>query len=159
MLSVALVLAGGRVWAEEALLRITWADKTVALTAAEWAKLPRTEVKAADPHTKAEHRYGGVAVRALLDLVQAPAGEKMHGGAQRLAVLAKARDGYAVLYALAEFDPAFSLRTVVLADRIDGQPLPEKAAPLQAIAPGDQRGARWVRMVTALEIVTVPAAP
>lgn len=149
--------AGGIGRATEAWLRVTWAEKSVVLSEAEWAKLPRTEVTSADPHTKTEHRYAGVAMREVLHLVQAPTDKDLRGAAQRLAVLVRGRDGYAVLFALAEFDPAFSARTILLADRIDGLPLPEKAAPLQVIAPGDRRGARWARMVTAIEIVSVPA--
>lgn len=145
--------------AEEALLRIAGPGRTVTLTAAGWAALPRTEVTAVEPHEKRGHRYAGVDARELLRRAGAPLEKELRGPAHRLGVLVRGRDGYAVLFALAEFDAAFSGRTLLLADRIDGAPLPEKAAPLQLIAPGDQRGARWVRMVSALEIVSIPLPP
>ena len=76
----------------------------------------------------------------------------------QLVVVARSRDGYAVVYALAEFDESFSSRTILLADKDDGQPLPEKSAPFQLITPSDKKGARWARMVTSLEIIPVGAA-
>jgi len=52
-------------------------------------------------------------------------------------VIAHSRDGYAVVYAPADFDDAFSGRTILLAEEVDGQPLPAKSAPFQLVAPGE----------------------
>ena len=62
-------------------------------------------------------------------------------------------DGYKVAFALAEIDPAFATREIVLADRRDGKPLDDKEGPLRVVAPGDKRPARWVRQVITLRIV------
>lgn len=129
-------------------------------SAAEFSALPHIDLTLVNPHDQKEHHYSGVNVRELLARIDAPLGEKLRGPAQQLGVLVKAKDGYAVLFALAEFDESFSSRTLILADRVDGQPLPEGMAPLQLIAPGDKKAARWARMVTAIEIIpTLPAAP
>jgi hypothetical protein len=34
----------------------------------------------------------------------------------------------------------------------DGKPLSDKDGPFQLVVPGEKRGARWVRQVTALKI-------
>jgi hypothetical protein len=62
-------------------------------------------------------------------------------------------DAYKVAFALAEVDPAFATREIVLADRRDGKPLDDKEGPLRVVAPGDKRPARWVRQVITLRIV------
>lgn len=83
--------------------------------------------------------------------------ERLRGPALQLAVVARAKDGYAVVFALAEFDESFSARTVLLADAEERNPPSDKAAPLELVAPGDQNAARWARMMASLEIVTVGA--
>jgi len=75
-----------------------------------------------------------------------------------MAVLARCRDHYDVVFALAEFDDAFSGRVILLADREDGGPLPDGQGPLRLVVPGDKRVARWARMVTSLEVAEVGAA-
>jgi hypothetical protein len=62
-------------------------------------------------------------------------------------------DGYRVAFALAETDPAFATREIILADMRDGKPLDAKEGPLRVVAPGDKRPARWVRQVSTLRIV------
>jgi hypothetical protein len=153
-LSLAVGLSAG-----EPVLKITTPEKTLAFTAEEFAALPRTEITAAEPHTQKEHRYAGVTVHELLVRAGVPLGEKLRGPALQLVVVARCRDGYAVVYALAEFDESFSRRTILLAEKDDGQPLPEKSAPFQLITPGDKKGARWARMVTSLEIIPAGATP
>jgi len=62
-------------------------------------------------------------------------------------------DAYKVAFALAEIDPAFATREIVLVDKRDGKPLDDKEGPLRVVAPGDKRPARWVRQVITLRIV------
>ena len=69
--------------------------------------------------------------------------------------MVEAIDGYKVVFALAEVDPAFATREILLADKRDGKPLDAKEGPLRIVAPGDKRVARWVRQVTTLRIVVV----
>lgn len=140
-------------------LRVSAQDSTVAYTIEEFAALPHTEITLVDPHEQKQHTYSGVPVRDLLLKVGAPLGEKMRGPALRLAVIVHAKDGYATLFALAEFDEAFSDRTLLLSDSEDGKPLPPNSGPLRIVAPGDKRAARWARMVTSIEVVPIPAKP
>jgi hypothetical protein len=141
----------------EPFLTVASHDKTVAFSAEDLQALPHSVVTATDPHLKLEHRYSGVPVRDLLAKVDAPLGDKLRGPALQFAVIFHSKDGYATLYALAEFDEAFCDRTVLLADSEDGKPLPENAGPLRVVAPGDKRAARWARMVTSIELVRLPS--
>jgi len=62
---------------------------------------------------------------------------------------------YRVVFALAELDPAFTDRVILLADRADGQPLDNKTGPFRIVVPGEKRMARWVRQVITLKVVQV----
>ncbi|HEV2169598.1 MAG TPA: molybdopterin-dependent oxidoreductase [Candidatus Binatus sp.] len=99
--------------------------------------------------------YGGVAVADILQKAGAPLDKRLRGPAMALGVVASAPDGYRVVYSLAEFDPAFSDRVIILADTRDGKALDSHEGPLRIVAPGDKRGARWIRGVNSLEIVKV----
>jgi len=153
-----ILAAAVRLAAAEPVLQVTAPGKTLALTAAEFAALPHTELTVLDPHDQKQHHYAGVAMHALLDRVGEPSGDKLRGAALQLVVLVRGRDGYVVAFALPEFDPVFSDRMIVLADQEDGAPLPANAAPLWLIAPGDKEAARWVRMVASLEVAPAVAA-
>jgi hypothetical protein len=139
-------------------LKIVTPERTLAFSAEEIAALPRKEIAALEPHGKQEHRYAGVAVRDVLARAGVTLGEKLRGAALQLVVRVCSRDGYVVVFALAEFDEAFSRRTLLLADRMDAKPLADTAGPLQLVVPGDTRAARWARMVTSLEVVAVGAS-
>jgi hypothetical protein len=141
--------------AAEPLLKVTVAGKTVSFTVEEFATLPHTEITTFEPHGQKEHRYAGVAVRELLLRAGAPLGVKLRGAALQLVVVARSNDGYAVAFALAEFDDAFSNRTILLAEKEDGQALAGNAAPFRLVAPGDKKGARCARMVASLEVISV----
>ena len=141
-------------FAADTLLSVVASDNTLTLTADQLKALPHVELAATEPHEKKDHTYSGVPVRDLLAKVGAPLGEKLRGKALQLAVLVRSKDGYATLFALAEFDDSFSSRTILLADSEDGKPLAANSAPLRLVVPGDKRAARWARMVTSLEIVS-----
>ena len=144
--------------ADEPALRVTAPGQSVALSAQELGALPHVEITAFDPHEKKAHRYSGVAVRDILAKVGVPFGEKLRGAGLRQAVIVHSKDGYSTLFAVAEFDGDFDSRTILLVDGEDGKPLPPGLGPLHLVAPGDKRSARWARMVTSIEVVTVPAA-
>jgi len=143
----------------ETILTVSGPETTLRLTAADLKALPHTQITATDPHEKGTHTYSGVPVGDLLAKVGAPLGDKLRGKDLRLAVLVHSSDGYSILYALAEFDPLFSDRTLLLADSVDGGPLAPNAGPLRIVAPGDKRAARWARMVTSIEVVQPGATP
>ena len=137
------------------ILTVTVQETNLVFTSAQFVALPHTEIKVMDPHEKKEHQYSVVSVRDLLSQAGAPVGEKLRGAALHDIVLVRAKDGYAVAFTLADFDEAYSARTIVLADKEDGSPLSDTAGPLRLIVPDDKKGSRWVRMVTKIEIFDV----
>jgi len=153
LLTISASAAASGARTDESTLHISYAGKTLAFSAADLAALPHQEITAMDSHEKKSHAYSGVPARDLLARAGAPLGEKLRGQALRLIVVARARDSYEVVYALAEFDPAFNDRTILLVDRQDGQPLGEGAGPLRLLVPGDKRPARWARMIVSLDVV------
>jgi|EndMetStandDraft_5_1072996.scaffolds.fasta_scaffold62597_3 DMSO/TMAO reductase YedYZ molybdopterin-dependent catalytic subunit len=131
---------------------VTRHGSTVEVSRADWGKLPRTTVEAVDKQG-VTGKYEGVAMSELMKLAAVPTGEKLRGDWLRCYVVVEASDNYQAIYALPELDPAFSKTTVILADKRDGAALGEKNGPFQVIAPGDKRGARWVKMVTRIKVV------
>ena len=125
------------------------------LSLADLQAMPRTHLQAKTQDGKA-HDFEGVAVAELLKRAEFPQGEAVRGGVLSRYILVTARDGYRVLFSLPELDPAFSDGRVLLADRIDGQPLPPPDGPLRLIVPNDKRPARWVRMVERIEAASTP---
>jgi len=124
----------------------------IRLTETEFKKLPHIDVEAVD-HGGHKGRYSGVPLRALLDKLDVPRGEKLRGHWLAAYVAVDALDDYRAVFALAELDPGLSDRTIILADARDGKPLDKRHAPFQVIAPGEKRPARWVYQVHEIRVI------
>lgn len=122
------------------------------LTAADLATMPRQSVSVKD-QKGAAIEYEGVAARDVLAKAGAPLGKELRRNALATYVLAEARDGYEVLFAIAEFDAQFANESIVIADKRDGKPLSPNDGPLRLVCPADKEGARSVRMLESLEVV------
>jgi len=134
-------------------LQVTRADGTATtVTAAQIAALPTVSVNVKEHDTAAE--FEGVGLAEVLKLAGIETG-KMKGPQMTQALLVEAADGYRVVFALAEVDPEFATREILLAIKRDGKPLDEKQGPFRIVAPGDKRPARWIRRVTSIKVVTV----
>jgi hypothetical protein len=127
--------------------------RPVTVSAAELAALPHTTVKASAHDQEAV--YEGVSLRELLTRAGVPAGEALRGRDLALAVVVTGADGYRVAFGVAEFDPAFTDRIAILADKKDGAALTGNEAPFQLVLTGEKRPARWVRQVVSLEVQLV----
>ena len=121
------------------------------LSVADITAFQRQTIRVADDQG-AQVEYSGVVVAEILKKAGAPLGKELKGPNMAIGLVAIAPDGYRVLFSLAEFDPAFSDRVIILADRRDGKPLDNREGPLRIIVPGDNRHARWIRGVDALEV-------
>jgi DMSO/TMAO reductase YedYZ molybdopterin-dependent catalytic subunit len=121
------------------------------LTKEDLAKMPRTKV--VQNGRGSETIYEGVLLYEVLKRAGAPLDQQLSGKALASYVLADASDGYQVVYTLTELDPAFADNKVLLADTIDGKPLPAEQGPFRLIAPQDKRAARSVRMLNRLTVV------
>jgi len=123
------------------------------ITAAEIGNIAHATVSVRDHDAPAQ--YQGIPLAALLAMAGIQLGDKLKGPRMTEALLVEAADGYKAVFALAEVDPAFATREIILADKRDGKPLDAKEGPLRIVVPGDKRAARWVRQVTILRVVTV----
>jgi DMSO/TMAO reductase YedYZ molybdopterin-dependent catalytic subunit len=123
----------------------------LALTEHDLSELPQAAATL-NEHGKPVH-YEGVLVSDILKKAGAPAGEELHGKALPTYVIGKGRDGYEVVYPLAELDPGFTDGKALVANKTDGKALPESAGPFRLVAPGDKKMARSVRMLEKLEVV------
>jgi hypothetical protein len=142
--------------AQERVLRVVSADGGEhAVSAQEWAGLPRITVQAID-HDGKEAKFEGVAARDVLKLVNAPLGKDLRGKNLAVYVLAEAADGYRAVYALTEFDTDFTDRVILIADRREGQALGAKEGPLRIVVPGEKRPARWIRELVSISVKRAP---
>ena len=123
------------------------------VSAAQVANLPHVAVSVKDHDVPAQ--FEGVALATLLSNAGIQLGDKLHGARLAEVLMVEAADGYKVAFALAEVDPAFATREIILADKRDGKSLDAKEGRFRIVAPGDKRGARWARQVTVLRVTAV----
>jgi hypothetical protein len=67
--------------------------------------------------------YEGVSLRDVLNRAGAPFGKDLRSKALANYILAKARDGYEVVFTLAELDADFANESILVADKRDGKAL------------------------------------
>lgn len=134
-------------------LQITGDVRTpLSLTPGDLKAMPRTRVEVKDEDGQAV-TYEGVLVGDILKRAGAALGPDMRGTAVATYVVASARDGYQVVFSLAELDPAFTASQIIVADTINGKPLFAYQGPLRIVAPHDARPARSIRMLERLNVV------
>lgn len=122
----------------------------------EWKGLKHISISATNEHEKKTAAYSGVLLRDLLRDAGVPSGETLRGKALSTVVVIIARDGYQVVFSIAELDEGIGNTQVLVADSEDGKPLAQTAGPLRLVVPGDKRPARWVRMVKTIKVVANP---
>jgi hypothetical protein len=127
--------------------------KQVVLARADIEALPRVKVTTNTSGTST--MFEGVSLKAVLEKAGVGFAETMKGKRLAACLLVEAADGYRVVFALPEVDPAFTDKQIVLAFLRDGRPLGEKEGPYRLVIPDEKRMARWVREVTTLKIVDV----
>jgi DMSO/TMAO reductase YedYZ molybdopterin-dependent catalytic subunit len=125
--------------------------RSLELTAADIARLPRKKVRARE-HGGREAEFEGVPLVEIINSTGIHLGSDLRGRALANYLLVEAADGYKVVFALPELDPDSTDRVVLLADRRDGKPLDEKHGPLRIVVPDEKRHSRWVRQVRSLKL-------
>jgi hypothetical protein len=113
------------------------AGHSITITAAQIAAAPHVTVNVRDHDAVAQ--FEGVPLAALLSTAGVQLGDKLRGPRMTEVLLAEAADGYKVVFALAEVDPAFAAREIILADKRDGKPLDAK----------EVRCESWLRAISA----------
>jgi Oxidoreductase molybdopterin binding domain len=132
-------------------LKITFEAKSSEWTPATLASLPHKTVTVYNEHAKVNQTYSGVDLIDLLKPLGVP--EKPHGKDFRLYLVAEGSDGYQVVYSVGEVTPDVHDATVMVADSLDGKPI-TASGPLQLVATGEKRPARWVRNLVAIRVQT-----
>jgi hypothetical protein len=127
--------------------------KQTVLARGEIEALPRLKVTTAASGVSTV--FEGVSLRAALEKAGVGFGETLKGKRMASCLLVEAVDGYRVVIALPELDPAFSDKVFVLAFLKDGKPLDDKEGPYRIVIPEEKRMARSVKQVTVLKIVDV----
>lgn len=129
------------------------AGKQTSLARADIEALPHIKVTTNTSGTAAT--FEGVNLKGVLERAGVEFGQTMKGKRLASCLLVEAADGYRVVIALPELDPAFTDKQVVLAFLKDGKPLDNKEGPYRIVIPDEKRMARWIRQVTTLKIVNV----
>ncbi len=128
------------------------AEKEVTLTAADLDKLPHQSVKVKDKSGE-DVVYDGVLLGDVMKKAGLDLDADQHGRGLTRYLLVEAADKYRIVYSLAEIDPAFTDRVILLATARDGKPISDQEGPFRIIVPDDKRPARWVRQVRILTLV------
>jgi DMSO/TMAO reductase YedYZ molybdopterin-dependent catalytic subunit len=128
--------------------------KPIQVSAEDLAKMPRLAVDVQDAHNGEAQHYDGVRLSELLAKAGVPLGDDLRGRALATYVVARASDGYVVVYSLAELDPAMNGNQIIVADTLNGKPLDAAHGPFRVVVPCDKWPARWIRMVEAFEVVS-----
>jgi hypothetical protein len=131
----------------------TEGGKPTVLARVDIEALPHIKVAASVSGTSTT--FEGVALEAVLERAGVEFGQTLKGKRLASCLLVEAADGYRVVIALPELDPAFTDKQIVLAFLKDGKPLDDKEGPYRIVIPDEKRMARWVRQVTTLKIVDV----
>jgi hypothetical protein len=102
--------------------------RSTSISAAQIANSPHFTVEVHDQDAPA--RFEGVPVSTLLTMAGIQLGDTMRGPRMAEAILVEADDGYKVVFAVAEFDPAFAAREIILADKRDRKTLDGQRRPV-----------------------------
>lgn len=128
-------------------------DKPLSLSLDDLAKLPHTTLKVT--HNGKEETFDGVPLWDLLKQAGVPPAGTPHLAHLGFAVVAVGSDGYHVAFALGEVNPEFNDSGILVADKLDGQPIGAKPGPLHLIVPHDKKEGRWVRNFISIEVLNV----
>lgn len=121
----------------------------LSLYAADLTKMKRAEAVLKDKDGKTI-AYSGVPLFEILKLAGVTLGKELHGENLTKYLLVRAADGYEVLFSLAEIDPEYTNKVIILADQKDGKSLPTGKGPFRIIVPEENKPARCVLQVANL---------
>ncbi len=115
------------------------------------AALPTTEIKVgfATSHGRQDATFSGVLLWTALQSWKQLDGLDERARLNKVIVVI-AKDGYQATLSLAEIDPDYEGKQVLLAHTRDGAALPNDE--LRIVVPGDKRGGRSVKSVTRIEL-------
>lgn len=110
-------------------------------------------------HEGARQTFTGVSLAALLEKAGVRLGAEARGQDLLRYLIITAHDGYSTVFSVAEVDPYLAQQPALLAESVDGSPLPQNRAPLQAVIPSDKHRRRWVGQIKQIEVHHAEARP
>jgi DMSO/TMAO reductase YedYZ molybdopterin-dependent catalytic subunit len=127
----------------------------VRLTIEDFARLPTVKIDLAflTEHGERRASFEGPLLWTVLQKAGAVDPARHREQVSRTVVVI-GTDGYRAVLALGEIAPEFEGKQVILAERMDGQPL--GAGHLRLVVPLDKRGGRSVRDVAHIEVTALP---
>lgn len=138
--------------AQNAEVNVTGAvAKPFKINAVTFASMKRISVTSTG-HDGKPHNYSGVSLYEILTKAEAVQGNLLKGKTMAKYVLVTAADNYQVVFAIPEFDPAFTDQTIILADEEEGEKLAANLGPYRLVVPKDKKQARSVMRVTGIEV-------
>jgi hypothetical protein len=132
-------------------LTLVRGGRSETLTAAQFATLPRVQAHVVQ-HDQ-PHDFEGVSLGAVLARLGVDVTHPLRGADLAAAIRVTAADGYQVVLALSEIDPATRKAPVLVADHEAGKPLAADQGPYRLVVGDDIRPARSARQVTRIEVV------
>jgi hypothetical protein len=132
-------------------LTVSRGARTETVTPAQFAALPRQRVQVTQ-HDQS-HDFEGVTLANLAATVGVDVSRPLQGRDLSAAIRITAADGYQVVLALSEIDPATRKGAVLLADRDGGKPLDAANGPYRLVVSDDLRPARSARQVLRIEVL------
>jgi len=130
--------------------------KILTFNVADIKDLPHLTVTVNNAHTKTPETYSGVPVSELIKRAEPTLanGEKPKTKPLMTIVVAGGTDDYHIVLTLCDIDPSCRNGMVIVADRLDGQPLTQDGA-FKLIVTEDKKPQRWVRNLDSLTIKAV----
>lgn len=125
--------------------------KTLALSVSDLAQMPHVLASMKNREGKLQE-YLGVPIIEILKQAGVTLGKELKGENLTKYMLVRGSDGYEIIFSLAELDPAFTNRVIILADKKDGKPLEDGVGPFRLVVPEENRPARSVLEVSHLII-------
>ena len=125
------------------------------LSAADLAALPHVSVTA--PQHGKTSTFEGAPLGDVVARVGAASGKAVRGPELATVIRVTAKDGYQVVFGLAETDPGTRKGKIILAGRDASGPLKEDG-PFRIVVEDDLRPARSARMVEKIEVIRLSTA-
>lgn len=119
------------------------------LSAETLKDLPRQRVTVAG--AAGPDLYEGPSLTHVMREAKIPVGARAHGAPMRGYLVVRGADGYAVVLSAVEADKELHDDVVILADTLNGQPLPEREGPWRLVVDDDSRSWRSVRNVVDMD--------
>ena len=136
--------------ADQSIVVATSVEQSRTIDPAMVEQLPAIEQKVSflTGHGPEQATYTGALLWSVLERAEMLGGDRRTH--LRRTITVTGRDGYTAVLALAEVDPEFEGKQVLLAYRRDGQPIDGHA--LRLVVPGDRHGGRSVRDVVRIDL-------